>query len=77
MAAHAEWNPPEGVIEFPDAIGTCRLTAEPECLLLMLEATDAANLARMQEILGGDIERFAGREGLEVKWAPVRDRPAR
>jgi hypothetical protein len=52
-------------------MGTCRLSAEPEQLLLLLEATDAANLARMQEIIGGDIERFAGREGLKVEWAPV------
>ncbi|MBO0515650.1 DUF2218 domain-containing protein [Streptomyces beijiangensis] len=71
MTPRAEWNPPEGVIEFPDAMGTCRLTAEPEHLLLVLEATDTANLARMQQIIGSDIERFAGREGLKAEWVPV------
>ncbi|PBC92795.1 hypothetical protein BX281_0504 [Streptomyces sp. Ag82_O1-15] len=71
MTPHAQWNPPEGVIEFSDDMGTCQLTAEREHLLLILEATDAANLARMQQIIGSDIERFAGREGLKVEWAPV------
>lgn len=49
----AEWTPPEVVIEFPDGMGTCRLTAESDRLVLMVEATDRANLARVQEIVGG------------------------
>lgn len=65
----AEWTPPEGVIEFPDGMGTCRLTAEPDHLLLAVEATDRTNLARMQEIVGGLIKRFAGREDLTVEWS--------
>jgi hypothetical protein len=68
MAPRAEWNPPEGVIEFPDARGTCRMTAEPEQLVLTLEVRDSANLARLQQIVGGNIERFANREGLTVEW---------
>jgi hypothetical protein len=68
IAPHAQWNPPEGMIEFPDAMGTCRITAEPEHLLLTLEATGSANLARLQQIVGGNIERFAHREGLKAEW---------
>jgi hypothetical protein len=33
-APRAEWTPPEGVIEFPDDMGTCRITAEPDHLVL-------------------------------------------
>ncbi len=68
MTPRTEWNPPKGVIEFPDAMGTCRMTAEPDQLVLTLEATDSANLARLQQIVGGNIERFANREGLKVEW---------
>ncbi|WP_329124220.1 DUF2218 domain-containing protein [Streptomyces sp. NBC_01465] len=71
MAPRAEWDPPEGVIEFPASAGTCRLTAEPECLHLVLEAADGAQLARMQRIIGSDIERFAVRDGLTVEWTPA------
>ena len=67
-ARQAAWTPPEGVIEFPDAMGTCRITAEPEHLVLSVEATNPANLARLQQIVGGNIERFAGRECLKVEW---------
>lgn len=70
----AEWTPPDGVIEFPDDMGTCRITAEPDHLVLAVEATDPANLARMQQIVGGNVERFAGRERLKVEWLQDRDR---
>lgn len=67
----AEWTPPEGVIEFPDGMGTCRMTAEPDHLVLAVEVMDPADLARMQQIVGGLVERFASRDGLKVEW--VRD----
>lgn len=68
MTPRAEWTPPEGVIEFPDAIGTCRITAEPDQLVLAVEATSAANLARLQQIVSRNIEGFARREDLKVVW---------
>jgi hypothetical protein len=49
-------------------MGTCRITAKPDHLVLAVEATDSANLARMQQIIGGNIERFASRDGLKVQW---------
>ncbi|MEC3974422.1 DUF2218 domain-containing protein [Amycolatopsis sp. H20-H5] len=69
----AEWTPPDGVIEFPADMGTCRMTVEPDHLLLAIEATDAANLARIQQIIGANIERFASRDGLTVEWIPDAD----
>lgn len=67
-ASHAQWTPPDGVIEFPGSTGTCRITARPDCLLLAVEAATPADLARLQRIIGGNIERFAAREGLTVTW---------
>lgn len=64
----AEWTPPHGVIEFPDDMGTCRMTAEPDLLVLAVEATDPADLAKIQQIVGRNIERFASRENLKVQW---------
>lgn len=68
---HTQWTEPTGVIEFPDGMGTCRITAEPDCLVLAVEAGDPADLARIQQISGGNIERFAAREGLTVQWTPT------
>jgi hypothetical protein len=67
-AARAEWIPPDGVIEFPGDMGTCRITAKRDELVLVIEASDPANLTRMQLIIGGNIERFASRDGIKVEW---------
>ncbi|MEZ0064536.1 hypothetical protein ABIA32_000524 [Streptacidiphilus sp. MAP12-20] len=67
-AARAEWTEPEGLIVFPGGAGTCRITAEPECLVLTVEAADPAALAEIQRVLGGNVERFAARDGLTVDW---------
>jgi hypothetical protein len=58
------------VIEFPGGVGTCRITAEPDCLVLAIEAAGPADLARLQQIIGANIERFTAREGLTVQWIP-------
>ncbi len=68
MASRAEWTPPEGMIEFPDNMGTCRITAEPGHLVLALQAADPVNLGRLQQIIASNIKRFASREGLTVNW---------
>lgn len=68
MASRADWTPPEGLIEFPDDMGTCRVVTEPGHLILTVQASDTANLGRLQQIIGRNIERFAGREGLTVEW---------
>ncbi len=69
MASRAQWRPPQGIIEFPANLGTCRITSEPGRLVLALQSADPDSLSRMQQIIGSDIERFAGREGLTVRWA--------
>lgn len=68
-ASRAEWTPPHGVIEFPGSAGICRVTAEPDCLRLAIEAATPADLARFQQVIGDNIERFGAREGLTVTWA--------
>ena len=70
MTARAQWNDPHGVIDFPGGTGTCRITAEANGLHLVLEAAESADLARWQQVIGDDIERFASREGLTVRWTP-------
>jgi hypothetical protein len=74
MASRAEWTPPEGRIEFPDDLGTCRILTDPGHLILTLQATDPASLGRLQQIIGSNITRFASREGLNVEWAHPSDR---
>jgi hypothetical protein len=71
LASRADWTPPEGVIEFPNDIGTCRMTAEPDHMLVTIEATDAASLTRLQQIIGSNIERFSSRDGLTVEWVQL------
>lgn len=73
LCGHASWKArhvsPDGVIEFPDGMGTCRVTAEPAHLVLAVEATSQASLDRIQDIVAANIERFARRDGLTVAWA--------
>jgi len=65
---YAEWRAPEGVAEFPE-FATCRMTAEPNELVLKIEATDPEKLARMQKIVGAHFEQFAKGDGLRVEWS--------
>ena len=69
-AASAQWTEPHGVIEFPGGTGRCTVTAEPDCLVLAVQAADPQELANVQRIIGSNIERFAAREGLTVQWIP-------
>jgi hypothetical protein len=69
-AAGAHWTEPHGVIEFPGDTGRCTITAEPDCLVLAVEAAGPQELADVQRIIGGNMERFAAREGLSVQWTP-------
>jgi uncharacterized protein len=70
MTPKVEWSAPSGSIEFPDAMGFCRLEVQPDLLILRIESADPANLAKMQKIIGADIERLAFREGVKVEWGP-------
>ncbi|WP_433566209.1 DUF2218 domain-containing protein [Nocardia sp. CA-151230] len=47
--------------------GHCTLTAEPEALVVRIDATDAAALHRIRDILTRDLARFGG-GSLTVDW---------
>jgi hypothetical protein len=58
----------EGTIRL-DPYGTCRLTADDGELVVRIEAAEPDKLARIQQILTADLERFGGRrEQLVVRW---------
>jgi len=49
--------------------GSCTLTPEPGELRLDASATDTEALARIRDVVGRHLERFGGREGLQVTWS--------
>lgn len=62
-----EFDPQQGSIAFP--IGTCRLAAEDAGLRLSCEASDAGQLAQLQDVIERHLVRFAFRENeLAVIW---------
>lgn len=63
----AGWTPPEGVAEFAE-LGTCRIEARADELVLRIEAPDAEKLARVQSIVGDHLEQFGKRDGLTANW---------
>lgn len=69
MGARSEWTPPTGVIEFPQG-GICRLTADPDELVLTVEVDTADQLTTIQTIITADIQRFGARHGMRVNWSP-------
>ncbi len=48
--------------------GTCRLAAEGETLILVVEATNPAARERLQEVLASHLLRFAFKEPMTVSW---------
>lgn len=44
------------------------MTAEPDLLVFAVEATDPADLVKIQQIVGRNIERSTSRENLKVQW---------
>ena len=62
----AEWNAEEGNVTFP--FGTCQLRAEPDALLLRVEAADAEALERGKDVVARHLEKFAAKDGLKVHW---------
>jgi hypothetical protein len=62
-----------GLIEFED--GRCRLRAEPDALLLRVEADDEDALARITEGVAARLEGIARRDGLAVTWRSVPSSP--
>jgi len=68
----------QGFVDFaPVVSGTCRLDARQEGVLVLdASGTDQAALERVQRILTEHVERFGGRDGLTVDWAPASEAPS-
>ena len=62
------WTDTAGAIDL--GWGRCTLTAEDEALTLHAEADDAADLRRLQALLGARLEQFGRRDHLTVTWRP-------
>ena len=56
----------DGEVAFPG--GTCRLHVEGDALTMTVTGADAAAVARLEEVVGSHLVRFAFREELAVDW---------
>ena len=64
----------QGSIAF--AGGTCRLEAAGEALVMRLDATDAAALETLQDVVARHLLRFAFRAPPEISWVRQAGRSA-
>jgi hypothetical protein len=62
----ASYEERSGRIAFDD--GACELRAGEQELTLVVSSDDATGLARLQEVIGGHLERFGRRDELAVSW---------
>ncbi|WP_330255474.1 DUF2218 domain-containing protein [Nocardia sp. NBC_00565] len=60
----------EGVITF-GAWGRCVVRAETEALTARVDGADEDKLARIQGIIGRNLDRYARREGTSVDWQRI------
>jgi hypothetical protein len=67
VQVHAEWSDTQGTVTF-DPWGTCTVAATANRLTLRIEATDEADLRRIQDIVTRDLERFSERDSLVLNW---------
>ena len=65
----AECTQSHGVVEF-EPWGVCTMSVTGTGLFVRVEASNEANLRRIQEIVTNDLERFGKRDGLIVQWRP-------
>ncbi|MEX6501593.1 DUF2218 domain-containing protein [Pseudomonas zhanjiangensis] len=56
----------QGRIQFP--FGLALLAADPEGLRLRVEAVDAEQLAKLQQVVASHFERFAWQHALSLDW---------
>jgi hypothetical protein len=63
----AEFNDERGDVNFP--FGKCQLLAQPEALVLQVDAEDEENFERVKAVVGSHLEKFAYRgETITVDW---------
>ena len=48
--------------------GSCRMSGDDAAVRLAATASDEEALARVEDVVGGHLERFAEAEGLVVQW---------
>lgn len=60
----------EGVIDF-GSWGRCTVRAEPGALTARIDGIDAEKLARIRDIIGRNLDRYARREGTTVDWQRI------
>ena len=65
--AEARYDEASGDVDF--GFGRCELRAEPDRLTLRGVAQDDAGLARLEEVVGGHLERFAWKETPAINWS--------
>jgi hypothetical protein len=58
-----------GEIALP--LGPCRLQASDDSLVIVIKSGEAADLARLQEVVEDHLRRFAFREELDFDWRPT------
>lgn len=63
---HVEWTDTEGLLRLDS--GVCSLHANPDALLLHVEAVDDPALRRIRHLLTTRLEGFGRRDGLQVEW---------
>lgn len=63
------FDPQAGHIAFP--MGDCRLAAGEGRLELTVDAHDAVDLDRLQDVVARHLVRFAFREDLQIDWRPA------
>ena len=63
----AEFSETDGRIEFE--FGTCEFSAEGDVLVLRANAADEESVARVEQVIGSHLERFAHRDPLQVTWS--------
>jgi hypothetical protein len=63
----AEFSDTDGRIEFE--FGTCEFAAQGDVLVLRALAKDEESVARVEQVIGSHLERFAHRDPLQVTWS--------
>lgn len=62
----ATWDKENGTVNFP--FGVCELKAQPQELIIKIEANDEEGLERGKDVLARHLEKFAAKDGLKVHW---------
>lgn len=68
-AQNAEYADDDAKIEFP--FGRCQMKASENSIFLHVEGEEGENFERIKAVVGGHLERFSGREALEVTWTDL------